>query len=72
MLYTDNAQIKKEFKKLAIDEDITLSSIANEMGLTRQRFDTKLNAKNLTFSEVSQWLNVLGYELHYEFVKKDQ
>ena len=71
MKYIDNAQVKKEYKKLSIDEDITLTAIAKELGLTRQQFNSRFNAEKLAFSELQKWLEVLGYELHFEFIKKE-
>lgn len=73
MIYNfDNKQIKNEFKKIVIDENITLTEIANKLNIGKNQLNNTFNKVNLSFSDIAKMLNVIGYELQIEFVKKEK
>ena len=70
MKYTNNETLKDDFKELLENHGIKQIFIAEKLGITRQNFSKKLNTKKLDFDDISQFLDAIGYELHYQFVKK--
>lgn len=71
-VYTDNKQVKNEFKKIAIDENITMSMVANRLGIVPQQLNNKFNNSRLALSDLSEWLHCIGYELQIDFVPVEQ
>ena len=71
-VYTDNKQVKNEFKKLTIDNNITMSMVADRLGIVPQQLNNKFNNSRLALSDLSEWLHCIGYELHIDFVPVDQ
>lgn len=71
MIYTDNENIIKEFKKLLIDNGIKQQYIADSLGLSKQSFNLKINKKHVTFDDLKEWLDCIGYELEFNFKKKE-
>ena len=71
-VYTDNKQVKNEFRKLTIDNDITMSMVADRLGIVPQQLNNKFNNSLLALSDLSEWLHCIGYELHIEFVSVEQ
>ena len=66
--YEDNKQVKNEFKKIVIDENITMSEIADKLEIVPQQLNNKFNNRRLALSDLKEWLNCIGYELHIDFV----
>ena len=66
--YEDNKQVKNEFKKIVIDENITMSIVADKLGIVPQQLNNKFNNNRLALSDLKEWLNCIGYELHIDFV----
>jgi len=66
-IYTDNKQVKNEFKKLVIDNNSTMVEVATKCGIVPQQF----NNSRIAFSDLKEWCNVLGYEIKIEFVKQE-
>lgn len=62
-IYEDNSQVKKEFKKTAIDQDITLVSIAEKCGINRQQLNNKFNNTRLALSDLSEWCDAMNCDL---------
>lgn len=61
--------IAKEIKKIVIDEDMTISSLANKLGTSQQNLSAKLKRNNLNINEIRDIAKALGYELDIKFIK---
>ena len=70
-IYEDNKQVKNEFKKIAIDENITMSEVAAKLDIVPQQLNNKFNNSRLALSDLKQWLTIIGYELELNFQKKE-
>lgn len=71
-VYEDNKQVKKAFKKLVIDEDATMSMVAEKLGIVPQQLNNKFNNSRLALSDLKEWLDVIGYEMELNFKKKGE
>ena len=70
MLYNgDTKQIKIELKKMLLDEDMTLSEIADRLQISKAQLNNTFNKVNLSFNDIYKMLAVIGYKMHIEFVK---
>lgn len=69
-IYTDNKQLKKEFKKLAIDNDITMSEVAKRNNMIPQQLNNRFGNTRLAFSDIRQYLNSIDYDLMIDFIPK--
>ena len=70
-IFSENEQIKKEFKKIVIDEGLTMAEIAKRCDLIPQQLNNKFNNNRIAFTDLKQFLNSIDYELQIEFVKKE-
>lgn len=68
MKYKDNETIVKEFKKVLIDNGIKQQYVADTLGISKQSLNLKLNKKHISFDDMQELLNCIGYELHVDFV----
>lgn len=66
-VYEDNKQVKKEFKKKVIDENLTMTEIALRCGLTSQILNNRFNNARLALSDLKEWCNAMGYDLVIDF-----
>ena len=57
-IYKDNKQVKNEFKKIVIDENITMSIVADKLGIVPQQLNNKFNNSRLALSDLKEWLNL--------------
>lgn len=71
MIYVDNETLIKEFKKVLIDNGIKQQFIADSLGISKQSFNLLMNKKHISFDDVQKILACIGYELEYNFVKKN-
>ena len=62
--------IEKEIRKILLDEDIEIKELASRLNTSQQNISAKLKRNNFTVKDVGKILNVLGYELKIEFIKK--
>ena len=69
--YTNNIQIKKEIDKILIDAVTTKADIARKMGISRQQVSNTLNKKQLSFADISEILDCIGYDLYIDIRPKD-
>lgn len=69
--YTDNEQLKKELKKSIIDNGYTAKKICDELNMLPQTYQSLINKKNLSFSDLKRILDVMGVELHIDFVRAE-
>jgi len=44
--------------------------IADKMGITRQAFTKLLNKQNFTINDANRILNIIGYEVEFNVIKK--
>lgn len=71
MLYNgDTNQIKIEFKKMLLDENITLTEIADRMQISKSQLNNTFNKVNLSFNDVYKMLSAAGYKMQIEFIKE--
>ena len=71
MIYNgDNKQIKIEFKKLLIDENITAVAVANKLNISDNQLNNTFNKVNLSFNDIYKMLNTIGYKMQIEFIKE--
>ena len=71
-VYTDNKQVKNEFKKLTIDNNITMSMVVDRLGIVPQQLNNKFNNSRLALSDLSKWLHCIGYDLQIDLVPVKQ
>lgn len=70
-VYNDNKQLKNEFKKLIIDENVTMTEVAQRCGLIPQQLNNRFNNSRIAFTDIKQYCDALGYDLVIDFKKKD-
>ena len=66
-IYHNNKQIKDEYKKLLIDKGVTLSDIAAKLDIVPQQLQNKFYNKRIAFSDLAEWLDLIGYDLVIDF-----
>ena len=66
-IYHNNKQIKDEYKKLLIDKSVTLSDIAAKLDIVPQQLQNKFYNKRIAFSDLAEWLDLIGYDLVIDF-----
>ena len=62
--------IEKEIRKILLDEDLEIKELARRLNTSQQNISAKLKRNNFTTKDIEKILNVLGYELKIEFIKK--
>ena len=62
--------VEKEIRKILLDEDIEIKELARRLNTSQQNMSAKLKRNNFTTKDIEKILNVLGYELKIEFIKK--
>ena len=62
--------IEKEIRKILLDEDIEIKEFARRLNTSQQNMSAKLKRNNFTTKDIEKILDVLGYELKIEFIKK--
>ena len=73
MIYNgDHAEIKKELRKILLDENIPLSEIANRLNISRMQLNHLFNKVNFSFTDLYKMLQSIGYDLEIDFIKKDK
>ena len=60
--------LEKEIKKMLIDNDMSVTDLAEKLDTTRQNLNNKLKRKDMKVSDLNTILKVLGYRI--EFVKE--
>lgn len=66
--YENNKQVKKEFKKIVIDENLTMTEVAVRCGLSSQILNNRFNNTRLALSDLKEWCNAINYDLIIDFV----
>ena len=62
--------IEKEIRKILLDEDIEIKELARRLNTSQQNMSAKLKRNNFTTKDIEKILDVLGYELKIQFIKK--
>ena len=62
--------IEKEIRKILLDGDIEIKELARRLNTSQQNISAKLKRNNFTTKDIEKILNVLGYDLKIEFIKK--
>ena len=62
--------IEKEIRKILLDEDVEIKELARRLNTSQQNISAKLKRNNFTTKDIEKILNVLGYELKIQFIKK--
>ena len=70
-IFSENEQIKKEFKDVVINEGLTMVEVAKRCDLVPQQLNNKFNNNRIAFTDLKRFLNSIGYELQIEFIKKE-
>lgn len=68
--YKDNKQIKIEYKKVLLDENMKMVDIADKLGIVPQQLNNKFNNNRIAFNDLALWLDVIGYDLEINFKKR--
>ena len=64
--------IAKEIKKILIDKDMTLTDLAEKLGVTQQNVSAKLKKNDMRISEIEKIADVLEYEIDIKFKQKNK
>lgn len=69
--YSNNQQLKAEFKSLIKDKNLSMVEISKRLGLsTPQQLNNKLNNKRFSFDDLKQFLDVIDCEFEITFKNK--
>lgn len=60
----------KYIYKLCVEQDTTIADVARELGKAPQNFYLRLNNGKMTYNEIKEIANVLGYDFDYKFTKR--
>lgn len=63
--------VEKEIRKLLIEEDKTLSWLAESLKTSQSNLSKKLKRNNFCTKDMEEIAEALGYELKIEFIKKN-
>ena len=69
-VFSDNEQLKKEFKKIVIDEGLTMAEIAKRCDLIPQQLNNRFNNSRVSFNDLKMFLDAAGYKMQIEFIKE--
>ncbi|MBQ3257152.1 MAG: XRE family transcriptional regulator [Oscillospiraceae bacterium] len=64
--------LQKEVKKLCIDENTTLTELANQIGTTKQYVSRLLVNNNLVNKMFVRLVEELGYDIEIQFIKRGE
>lgn len=68
--YECNNEIKKTIKQLSIQEEIPISKICETLKILPQSYQNIYKKQKLSFIDIQEILDVLGYDLEINFIKK--
>lgn len=71
MKYNNNECLMNEYDKLLIDLNLKKQDIADILGISKQTLYALTQKKHITFDDMKKILNACGYELEYQFIKKN-
>lgn len=62
--------ISKEIRKLLIDENMTLTVLADKLNVTQPNISAKFKKNDFRISELTSIAEAIGYEVNISFVKR--
>ena len=71
-IYTDNKQVKNEFKKKVIDQNTTMTAVAQKCGMIPQQLNNRFRNDRLALSDLKEWCKAMNCELVIDFVPKEK
>lgn len=71
MIYTNSENLMNEYRKLLIDNKLKHGDIASKLDMSKQNFSKYLKKDKPTFSDIQRLLDIIGYDLQIDFVKRD-
>lgn len=72
MIYNNNTDLKKELKKILIDENLSLTKVAETMGISRQQLNNLFSKTNFSFDDMNKICNSIGYKLEINIKKAEE
>lgn len=63
--------VAKEIRKALIDEDITLTMLAEKLNVTQPNISAKFKKNDFRISELLAIAEAIGYDLNISFTKKN-
>ena len=72
MLYRNNDDVIREIKAVAAREGISLSALAEKIGISQQNLSGVMHKKQLSFADVTRIVDTLGYDLNFELTKRHE
>jgi DNA-binding Xre family transcriptional regulator len=70
MIYTCNDDLKKELKKLLIDEELSLTDVADKLKISRQQLNNIFLKTNFSFNDMQKICDAIGYKLEINILKE--
>lgn len=71
-IYQDNKQVKKEFKKKVIDNNLTMTEVAKRCDMIPQELNNKFANSRLALSDLKEWCNAMECDLVINFAPRKQ
>ena len=69
-IYDSPEQMKKEIKKSITDNDMTAKEICDKLDMLPQTYQTLINKKNFSFTDMKKICNAMGCDLVIDIVKR--
>lgn len=69
-IYDNPGQMKKEIKKSITDNDMTAKEICDKLDMLPQTYQTLINKKNFSFTDMKKICNAMDCDLVIDIVKK--
>lgn len=60
----------KEVEKMCVEEGVSMAQLARAIGTTPQNMYKRLQKGKLSYDELSNIAELMGYDFDYQFVKK--
>jgi DNA-binding Xre family transcriptional regulator len=70
MLYNSNDDLKKELRKILIDENLSLTDVADKLEISRQQLNNLFLKTNFSFNDMHKICNAIGYKLEINILKE--
>lgn len=68
--YENNKQVKNEFKKIAIDQNMSMTDISKKCNLIPQQLNNRFNNNRLALSDLAIWCDAMDCDLMIDFKKR--
>lgn len=71
-IYINNESIIEDFKLLLKNNGIKHQFVADSLNISKQSLNLKFNKKHISFDDMEELLNCIGYDLDINFVKREK